>query len=433
MRLNYRQTILLGCAFLGLQVLFAVYNAYVPLFLQSGRTDFADAAVPGGFGLNATITGFIMTLDNLAALVILPYIGALSDATASRWGKRKPYIVLGAPVAALGLALVPLTLGQPLVVFMAAVILMVLAVDFIRTPIIALMPDITPSALRSQANGIINLMGGVGGVLAFVIGGELYKRSVVAPFWFGAAALLLGCAVAVLVVRVPTEAETKGNFLQQMRHAARKGEGNPLRDLAALWRAGDRSTLLLLGSICCLFLAYSALTVFFTSFAAISLRVPRGQESQLLSLFALSIVVLALPAGIAGARLGRKRAMIAGAIVFALTLFVIGQMTDLLLVRALLVIAGAGWSLIVVNALPMVLDCAPHGQEARLGVFTGLYFIATQTAEIVGPLLVGGFLDLTGREYRLMFVYTFVVLFAGVLLMLPVRRGEVIGRVNDKG
>ncbi|HEU5087353.1 MAG TPA: hypothetical protein VFT99_07900, partial [Roseiflexaceae bacterium] len=88
MKLNYPRTFLLGLAFFGVQVVFSIYNAYVPIFLQSGRPDFREgAAVAGGFGLNATITGFVMTIDNLAAIVILPYIGALSDAIASPLGK----------------------------------------------------------------------------------------------------------------------------------------------------------------------------------------------------------------------------------------------------------------------------------------------------------------------------------------------------------
>lgn len=198
MRLNYRRTFLLGFAFLGIQILFAIYNAYVPIFLQSGRPDFVEAdPVPGGFGLGATLTGFIMTLDNLAAILILPYVGALSDITISRWGKRKPYIIIGAPLTAIAFAAIPLMLGASLPLFMLVVIIMILAVDVFRTPVISLMPDITPSPLRSQANGVINLMGGVGATIAFVIGGMLYSQSPAGPFFFAAAAMLVACMIVV--------------------------------------------------------------------------------------------------------------------------------------------------------------------------------------------------------------------------------------------
>lgn len=427
MRLNYARTFLLGCAFMGVQVLFAIYNAYVPIFLQSGRDDFSLAnPVAGGFGMGAALTGFVMTLDNLAALLILPLIGGLSDATVSRLGKRKPYILIGAPVAALAFATIPLMLGQSLAAFMLVLVVMILAVDVIRTPIIALMPDITPSPLRSQANGVINLMGGLGAVLAFLIGGALYRQSTVAPFMFGAALLLLGCFLVVGLVSVPIDsggAAQKRQLWQQLRDGLAE-QRRVFQGLIVAQRQGDSSVLALLGAIFSLFLAYSALTVFFTSFALDSLQVERGQESQMLTFFALAIVVFALPGGLIGGRIGRRRTMLIGSLVFAAALSMIGLASNLLLIRGLLVMAGLGWALIVVNALPMVLDSSLSGRAEQIGIYTGIYFLATQSAEVIGPVLVGAFLDLTGRNYRMIFVYTLIALVLAIVMLLLVRRGE---------
>ncbi len=428
MKLSYPRTFLLGLAFFGVQVVFSIYNAYVPIFLQSGRPDFSEgAAVAGGFGLNATVTGFVMTIDNLAAIVILPYIGALSDAVASPLGKRKPFILAGAPLAAVAFVAIPLLLGRPLALFMAAVIVMVLAMDVIRTPIIALMPDITPSPLRSQANAVINLMGGIGAVLAFLIGGALYRQSAWAPFVFGAGALLLGCLLVIVLVRVPHEqrgSQLAGDIWRQLRRAAGNREDSLLGELRGVLRDDTHSLARLLAAIFCLFLAYSALTVFFTSFATITLRVPRGQETQLLTFFALAIVLCSLPAGWLGARLGRKRTLLLGTALFGLSLAGVAWPLNLLMVQALLVTAGAGWALIVINALPMVLDSAPSGRAERVGAYTGIYYLATQSAEVIGPILVGGILDLAGRDYRAMFVYALAVLALALLLAARVRGGE---------
>jgi MFS family permease len=351
----------------------------------------------------------------------------------SRLGKRKPYILLGAPIAALAFAAIPLMLGQALPLFMAVVIVMVLAVDVIRTPIISLMPDITPSPLRSQANGIINLMGGLGAVLAFVAGGALYRQSSASPFFFGAAALLLGCLLVIALVPVPVDRDARGigGLWGQIRAALQRREGAVFDDLRTGLRA-DPSLLFLLTAIFSCFLAYSALTVFFTSFATVSLRVERGQESTLLAYFALAIVVFALPGGLIGARFGRRIAVVTGLTVFAIALALIGGVTDLGIIRALLVLAGFAWAIAAVNLLPMVLDSAPEGQMERLGVYTGLYYLASQSAEVIGPVLVGGFLDATGRDYRLMFVYTPVALLVALALMVRVRRGEAVKGESGK-
>ena len=438
MRLNYRRTLVIGFAFFGLQVLFGVYNAYVPILLQSGRPDFAQAQpIVGGYGLNATWTGFIMTLDNLAAIVILPVIGALSDVTRSRWGKRKPYILLGAPLTAVAFAAIPFALGQPLWVFMLVVMAMILAADLFRTPAIALMPDLTPSPLRSQANGIINLMGGLGATLAFLVGGALADVNISYPFLFGAAMLFAATLLVLFFVPVPPDQQlvpdavpAQDSRLSGVRAAMRAQEGgNILDDLGAVARDRDASTRRLLLAIFSWFLAYSALTVFFTSFAVVTLGLSRGQAALLLAFFSLTIVVCALPAGLLGARVGRRRAIVIGLAVFAVALGIVGMLSNLLLIRVFLVVAGAGWSLVVVNSLPMVLDSAPAD---RVGAYTGMYYIGSQTAEVVGPLLVGSLLDLGGRNYRLVSGFSVVVVIVALVFMRGVRRGEARPTAHDK-
>ncbi len=79
-----------------------------------------------------------MTIDNIFAVTIQPYIGFLSDKT--RLGRRRPYILVSAPIAAITLALIPVSPVLPLM--LAAIVIMNLAMAVHRTPTIALMPDI---------------------------------------------------------------------------------------------------------------------------------------------------------------------------------------------------------------------------------------------------------------------------------------------------
>ncbi|MCF7905121.1 MAG: hypothetical protein K9M49_08210, partial [Candidatus Marinimicrobia bacterium] len=79
MKFSYGRLLLLGFGFMGTTILWGIYNAYVPIFLQAGREGFSNTSGVDGFGMSATATGFIMTLDNIAALFILPFIGAWSD------------------------------------------------------------------------------------------------------------------------------------------------------------------------------------------------------------------------------------------------------------------------------------------------------------------------------------------------------------------
>lgn len=87
MKLNYKRTLLVGFAFFLICAFWQAYDTIIPLMLTNK------------FGLSQTWSGFIMSLDNVLALFMLPLFGALSDKKDTRWGKRTPFILIGTIVA----------------------------------------------------------------------------------------------------------------------------------------------------------------------------------------------------------------------------------------------------------------------------------------------------------------------------------------------
>ncbi len=193
MKFNYGRIFLLGFGFFGVSVLNALYNSYVPDFLQSK------------FNLPSDIIGIFMALDNIAALFIQPVVGVWSDHIRTRIGRRMPFILIGVPVSAAAFGFIPIASILPF--FVASTTSFFLAMAFWRTPVVALMPDITPSPNRSQANGIINLMGGVGGIIAFLAGSSLYKINPALPFWVGSALVMVAAFLVFLFIKEPTDYE----------------------------------------------------------------------------------------------------------------------------------------------------------------------------------------------------------------------------------
>jgi len=120
-----------------------------------------------------------------------------------------PFILIGAPLAAVAFGLVPLAQALPL--FFACTVTTILAMAFWRTPVIALMPDVTPSQYRSQANGIINFMGGLGLVLGTSIGAMLVKQNEAYPFWFGSLLVLVSAILVLIFVKEPKVYEENPN------------------------------------------------------------------------------------------------------------------------------------------------------------------------------------------------------------------------------
>src|SRR5574339_1162283 len=186
-RFNYGKTFLLGIGFFGVSVVWGVYNAFVPIFLSEK------------FGLSAGLVGFFMTLDNIAALFIQPPVGAWSDRLRTPIGRRLPFILVGAPITALAFGLIPLASVLPL--FVACTSTLLLSAALWRTPAVALMPDITPSEKRSQANGLINFMGGIGTIIALQTGGILFDLSPKFPFWLGSPLFVVDSLVVFVFVR----------------------------------------------------------------------------------------------------------------------------------------------------------------------------------------------------------------------------------------
>jgi MFS family permease len=256
-------------------------------------------------------------------------------------------------------------------------------------------------------------MGGIGGILAALIGGLLFKISVAAPFYFGGSVMFLGCLIVLLFVREPQP--------NQVEPGAE--EPKLIDSLRTVIFDRDRSALRLLAAIFFWFLSFNALEVFFTSFAVNVLKVDSGQAATLLAFFALSIILFAVPSGFLGSRFGRKRTIQMGIIMFAILLTCGYFLHSVLQTRILLGIAGVAWSLILVNSLPMVIDSAP---QERVGAYTGLYYLASQSSAIAGPILAGKTIAVFGNDYRVAFIYGAVALGIAFAFMRGVRRGEAV-------
>ena len=161
MKLKTSQTIRVGFAFLSICAFWQMYDGVIPRILTET------------FGIGETVSGVIMSLDNVLALFLLPFFGGLSDRCRSRMGKRKPFILCGTVVAVFLMLLLPfldnMYYAEPStaikVTFIVILGCILVAMGSYRSPAVALMPDVTPKPLRSKGNAIINLMGTIGGIL----------------------------------------------------------------------------------------------------------------------------------------------------------------------------------------------------------------------------------------------------------------------------
>lgn len=205
MKLNNKRTILVGLAFLSICAFWQMYDNVIPLILTET------------FRMDESLTGAVMAIDNILALFLLPFFGALSDRTNTRLGRRTPFILAGTAGAVILMNLLPIldnSYAQEAAPFKFASFVVVLGLLLIamgtyRSPAVALMPDVTPKPLRSKANAIINLMGAVGGILYLGVAAVLYPTAKVKDLahvnyqpLFLVVSLIMIVAVAALLLTI---------------------------------------------------------------------------------------------------------------------------------------------------------------------------------------------------------------------------------------
>lgn len=399
MKLDIKKTFLLGLGFFSVALVWPLYNVYVPIFLR----DFLDSQ----FQINA-----IMTLDNILAVFMIPFIATLSDSTQTRFGRRMPYLMVGIPISALMFILLPNYTSFWNLILIITILNFSMAI--FRAPTVALMPDITPAPLRSKANGIINFMGGLASVFVLMGGSFLYRANRNYPFIF--TAVLMGIALTLLL-----------RYIKEPKIGERSKEDriNLRASVKSIYENHDRSIAYILFAIFFWFVGYQGLEATFSNYCVQFLGLDVSDASFILSFFALAFLISAIPAGYIGTKLGKKRCILLGLIgdttVF-IALATIGTIFPFnkTIMLVLMLIGGFFWALININSYPMVVE---RTTEAYIGTYTGLYYFASSLAAITGPLLVGAFVDLIG--FGVAFLITAAAYFMAFVLIAKTKPYEV--------
>ncbi|MBE6798903.1 MAG: SLC45 family MFS transporter [Ruminococcaceae bacterium] len=495
MKLNYKRTILVGFAFFLISAFWQAYDATIPVILTNK------------FGMSQTWSGVIMALDNILAVFMLPLFGAFSDKCNTRYGKRTPFITIGAVVAAVALIglsfvdnvqlknisavskiddpaaltviyetqsdrelqtpegerfvledkftkdefveiksvkddktnpdytnyVVParqayaadVTENKPaaLVTFVGLLLLVLVAMATFRSPAVALMPDVTIKPLRSKANAVINLMGTAGGILVLVLG-MVFATSAVKNAMMSYTvyyAVIAGIMLTALSVFLLTVREPKWSRQMQEDSVALGIEENDAQttEKRGLSSSEKRSLILILASIALWYFGYNAVT---SKYAVYAGNILNMDYNTTLLLAQAAAIVAYLPAGIVASKMGRKKTILAGVIMLATAFGFASFMragSSVLVMNCLFALAGIGWATINVNSFPMVVEMC---SGADIGKYTGFYYTASMSAQIVTPVLSGALMDKMGMT--VLFPYAAVFAALAFATMFFVKHGD---------
>ena len=412
-KLDVRHTFFIGLAFFTTGISWSMYNTQVNVTLFQY------------LGLYALV-GAWMAMDNLIGVIIQPILGSVSDNTRTKFGRRIPYLIVGIPLAAIFFVLIS-TVNypqDPMWLLLLWMFFFNISMASYRSQAVALMPDFVKPANRSKGNAIINFMGGIGAVMAYIFNLVLVPISLFLAFLVVAIIMVISLVIVVFTVK-ETDAYSYKLILEM-----EEKEGEKIKDkkeklsIIASFKdvigEKDKSTLFILFAIFFWFVGYQALEALFTVYGVDVLGLTRGAAGGMLLYVALSFLLFAFPAGILGTKIGRKLTIKIGIFLWIISLIVMFSFQNTTVISIFFVVCGAGWALMNINSIVIVWESAPTAK--KIGTYTGLYYFFSFMAAIIGPFMVGLVVDILGNE-TLFLVSSFFYIIALIFIFL-VKGGE---------
>lgn len=422
----YSITFLIGLGFFTMGLMDPLYDTYIPIFLSE-------------YISSQSLIGLVMSLDNMLAIFMIPIFSALSDRTNTRIGRRMPYIVTLLPLTAIFFALIPFSAMESFIFLVICIFCLNIFKQAVRGPVVALMPDVVPGDLRSEANGVINTMGGLATILGTILLARLMDVYVKVPgidekvnniLAFPMASVFVVIAVVLLFVFV----KEKKLAIKNNGESAEKDEKAPLfQSMKAIFGEKEKSALFILLSLLCWFIGYQGILPFIGKYSVDVLKTSSGTASLAAGMVGVAYAIFAVPSGKFATNRGRKKTIRAALFSISIVLALVtihgfalqafgGEQPAFiwtLIFWALLFCFGIFWVTIVTNSFPMLWQMADY---TTMGIYTGVYYFFSQLASIISPTLAGAVIDIAG--YPALFIYGIVFMLIAFFLMSKVHRGE---------
>ncbi|GHV35924.1 MFS transporter [Spirochaetia bacterium] len=399
---------LIGFGFFNMGLMDPLYDTYVPLFL-------------GRYIGSKAVVGAIMTVDNILQLFLISFVSIWSDRTRTRIGRRMPFIIVMLPISAILFSLFPPMAGSSLFALIVIIFLFNIFKTSVRGPIVALMPDTIPGDYRSEANGVINTMAGIGTVVATLLLARLFDVKESLPFNITSIAIIAAVLILFIFVRekLPEKEETEEKKVPV------------LKSIMQIFRSEDFSVARILIALFVWFTGFQGAIPFLGLYLVEYMGVSGGNAAMAQGMSGIASVLMAVPAGYIAHRIGRRRYIRISLFCLAVILFLISlsghigktmglsSANSLNIFLILMFIFGAFYVGVIVNSFPMLWQMATFG---NMGIYTGLYYTFSQSASILSPPITGAIIDLVG--YPGIFIFAGICMLVSWFVMAGVKAGE---------
>lgn len=380
-----RTAMLVALAVFAIESTWSFYDSQVPPLIQE-------------YVGSAAVIGLLMGMDNVLGIFLHPWIGNRSDRTRTRLGRRIPYLLAFAPVAALAFVLLPFA-GSAVVLFVL-IIVYALTANLLKPLAEALLPDFLPVAHRSLGTAVVKVGGSLAIVIAAVISLLLVDDHPKLAFAVPAAIMLVAIAIVALRLRERSSIGYRTALVNDEARVESRKDVRMIEVLRGLFSAPGHSALMLLFSTFLFLGAWTGQRALLTPYGVEALGLTRGQAGGLPILAGLVFLVTAYPTALISRRFGKLPSALLGIGLFCLSMLVATVIPDRTVTTVALVVAAVGYGAFIINAVVLWWDFAPT-QEV-LGTFTGIWTGVLALAGTLGPAIVGALVDLTDWRWMLL-------------------------------
>lgn len=356
--------------------------------ILAGRLEFQGLVPPGDEGralVAMTIGGAIV------AVLVQPTVGSISDYTISRWGRRKPYILIG---TVLDVAFLFGVASSNTVISIAAfVILLQFSSNFAQGPFQGYVPDLVPAHQVGLASGLVGLMQVLGN-----ISGAVVASIAVATNQFFLGTMAVGIIELVTMISVFL-------WVKEGRAARDRGGRSWLSIAAEAWGLDilqERSFIWLVTSRLAFLMATNMLVklaLFYLSRShGLAQEEAGGTLTIVLGFTALGTIVAVLPSARLSDRVGRKRVIYTSCAIGAVGLGIVAAAPSIPVALVGVVIYGLATGSFLAVDWALMTDIIPKASSGR---FMGISNVATASAGVIALATGGTLMDLVGGPERL--------------------------------
>ncbi len=421
-KMNWGRAALISLPFFAITIFWQAYDYIVPLILTRH------------FHISTMGYSIIMSIDNVVALIFLPLFGAISDKINGKMGRRTPLILWGTIGGIFGLVAMNLADGLQLayslevmstgafIFFLIGLLIAVFSMSLFRAPATALTADCFIRPLRTKANAMLNLLGGLAGVTFALLGRALLSRGLSLTISFVIVSMIISTVIYLILFR---ENKAVAEVQKEIKALGIGDDKTDLKDqvITKLSKPEFISLMAILGVVVLMYMGYNAFSTHYSNYLTKFLMQEASWTTPLLVRILL-VLFFTFPAAAVASKIGRKKTSLIGLIIVMVAFLGLTTVTqnNVNMLYLWFIIFSIGFPMVAVNVGPMVLELAKDRDSGR---YMGYYYIAATLAQIITPTLASVFIETLGFGYGSITYYGAVFFALAAICSIVIKHGDV--------